>query len=497
MNEGLTLDKYLKKKLRLEPSRAVKVTLQVARQLEAEPSSQIVYPGRILILKDGRVKLLPSGDSRDKRPAALLHPAYASPEEIRGGKRDVRAALYSLGCTLYELVAGAPPYDGEDGKEVLRAHLKSPIPDVREASTEASSRVAAIVRELLAKTPEERIQTPGELIARLQQTGSRTGATKRAPRAPARRGQSPPRKTKRPPRAAREVTAEPLEDVTPGKKSYPLTIAGGVLGLLIGVLVLILQLKSMEKEKKTASDRVATRMRTEHMEALGNRKKAALGAEAAQGTEIKKFLLENRKADPELRQASLILALDGRFTNSSYRHVLVDEIVKIWSTPGLGEDAKSAHAKRDQAFEQQKLAAEALHASGKLGKAIAKLMENHHEFKVRHAKEIDARVVRWSDELTEKWTATKAKVDRMFLAGKGEKAVELLLEANEYGDEPIFRQTTVLLRHARAMATSEPETEEKPDDDVARLEKEFGKEFDDEEGDDEDEDDELDEEDEG
>ena len=59
------------------------------------------------------------------------YPAYASPEEIRGVQPDVRSGLYSLGCTLYQLLAGEPPYSHPDPKHILHAHLNAPIPDVR------------------------------------------------------------------------------------------------------------------------------------------------------------------------------------------------------------------------------------------------------------------------------------------------------------------------------------------------------------------------------
>lgn len=478
MNEGFPLDKYLKKKLRLEPLRAIKVTLQIARQLEAEPSPRVVYPGRVLILKGGHVKLLPSGKTRDKRPAALLHPAYTSPEEIRGAKPDMRAALYSLGCTLHELLTGAPPYGGKNAKEVLRAHLRSPIPDV----PEASEPVAAILRELLAKAPEERIQTPEELIAKLTQQAalldtSSTRSARKTQRGPAHSGKSPraargrgkEQQHRRTPR--RTPTAS--EDFTPGKKSYAFTIAGAVLGLLIAILVMIFQLRNMEEEQKGKLEERASLTRADQAKALAQRKQAAREAEITQLAEIENFLSANRKVDPMLRRDALILALDRRFNNSSYRRVLVEEVVNLWSTAAVGAGKKTEASRRTQAFEKQKLAAEALYAAGKLGKAIAKMMENHHKFKNHHGDAIDARVLPWSDELTKKWQATKTKVDRLLQDGRGEEAVDLLLAANEYGDPSIERETAILLRHAHAAASRTKSTDEQLEDDVKSLEEEF------------------------
>jgi hypothetical protein len=472
-----------------------------------------------LILKGGQVKLLSSEDSREKRPAASLHPAYASPEEIRGGKPDVRAALYSLGCTLYELIAGAPPYHGQEGEEILRAHVDSPIPDLREASIGASSKgvsseMATIVRELLEKNPESRMQTPGELIARLKQEADRlrprggtpeaslgsdvrpaadrprgSRAAKTASPAPAPPGKSPQRKTKiggreRRRRSLPKREAETAKDFAPPRKSIALTLAGGVLGTLFGVLLLILQLKNMKHASNRAYTETVLLTAKEQDEYLVNRKAAAIAKNAADQKAIVEFLAANRKHDPALRSDALIAALDGHFNNSAYRRVLVDELVKIWTTTRSEALAESESTRSQQTFKEQKLAAEKLHDEGMIGKAIAKIMENHHELKALHETEIDERVERWSAELTEKWEATKAQVDQMLPDGKSAAVGELLLEAIEYGDKAIAREAEALLRHAHSVAARRQGTKNQLRDDVARLEEEFAEDEDEDEDED-------------
>ena len=172
-NEGLTLDRYLSEKGPLDPARVIRIALQVAQQLGSGASPFPVHPGRILATKEGVVRLLPPHAEDLALPAIVEFPAYASPEEIRGSQPDIRSTLYSLGCTTFELLTGAPPYGGKDPKDVLRAHVEDPVPDVRDSAlADVSEGLAETLRELLEKDPELRIQSPEELVRRLRQSAS-------------------------------------------------------------------------------------------------------------------------------------------------------------------------------------------------------------------------------------------------------------------------------------------------------------------------------------
>ncbi|HVR72854.1 MAG TPA: hypothetical protein VMT52_00910, partial [Planctomycetota bacterium] len=192
--QELTLDRYLRKRSPLEPPQAVKIAIEVASQLSPTGDSMLVHPGRILVHRDGTVRLLPPAAEDLALPAIVEFPAYASPEEIRGAKPDIRSGLYSLGCTLYELLAGQPPFTSADPREVLHAHLEEPVPDLKQAAPGVSDRLAGAVMDLLAKDPELRIQTPGELVRRLKQSlvSPPGGSSHAAAASPGRRAATPP-----------------------------------------------------------------------------------------------------------------------------------------------------------------------------------------------------------------------------------------------------------------------------------------------------------------
>ena len=168
INQGLMLDRYLEKRPRLEPLKAARIVLAVAEQLGASTNPFLIHPGRIFCSREGGVQLLPPPDREGSLPAIIEHADYASPEEIRGAQPDERSGLYSLGCTLHQLIAGQPPYPRTDAKEVLQAHLESPAPDVRGMAPHVPTALAALVSELLAKDPELRVQTSSELVRRLK-----------------------------------------------------------------------------------------------------------------------------------------------------------------------------------------------------------------------------------------------------------------------------------------------------------------------------------------
>jgi hypothetical protein len=190
--QELTLDRYLRKRSPLDPPQAVKIAIDIASQLSPSGDSMLVHPGRILVHRDGTVRLLPPAAEELALPAIVEFPAYASPEEIRGAKPDLRSGLYSLGCTLFELLAGHPPFTSADPREVLHAHLEKPVPDLKQAAPAVSDRLAGAVMDLLAKDPELRIQTPGELVRRLKQSlASTPGGSSHAAAPPAVRPASP------------------------------------------------------------------------------------------------------------------------------------------------------------------------------------------------------------------------------------------------------------------------------------------------------------------
>ena len=127
----------------------------------------------------GVVKLLDLGLARLEGPEAgseltregvvMGTPDYIAPEQAMSSHSvDIRADLYSLGCTLFYLLTGRPPFGGETFMEKLLKHQVEPPPDIETLRRDVPPGVSFIVQKLLAKQPADRFQTPGELAAALE-----------------------------------------------------------------------------------------------------------------------------------------------------------------------------------------------------------------------------------------------------------------------------------------------------------------------------------------
>ena len=96
-------------------------------------------------------------------------PKYIAPEQARNAKAaDVRADIYSLGSTLFHMLAGKPPYEADDALAVVMMHMNDPVPDIREMNTEVSEACVKLLAKMMAKDPEERFQTAAELIVAIE-----------------------------------------------------------------------------------------------------------------------------------------------------------------------------------------------------------------------------------------------------------------------------------------------------------------------------------------
>src|SRR5262249_39486350 len=102
-------------------------------------------------------------------------PDYIAPEQtIDAQSADIRADIYSLGCTLYFLLTGGPPFEGRSLYEILQAHHSREATPLTLARPEVPAELAALVAKMMAKAPEHRFQTPGE-VARALRPFFRTG----------------------------------------------------------------------------------------------------------------------------------------------------------------------------------------------------------------------------------------------------------------------------------------------------------------------------------
>ncbi|MBV9122271.1 MAG: serine/threonine protein kinase, partial [Planctomycetes bacterium] len=142
-----------------------------------------IKPSNLLLTPAGQVKILDLGlarlheeDPSDPRLTdtgeVMGTPDYIAPEQAFDAHHvDIRADLYSLGCTLYTLLAGCPPFSGPEYDSRMKkmlAHVQTPIPPLRDRRPEVPAAVAAVVDRLLAKTPAGRPATPGEVVRELE-----------------------------------------------------------------------------------------------------------------------------------------------------------------------------------------------------------------------------------------------------------------------------------------------------------------------------------------
>jgi eukaryotic-like serine/threonine-protein kinase len=179
---GQSLAELLARQGRLAPRRTAELAIQVCEALAAAHAQGLVHrdvkPANVLVGDDGRVKVTDFGIVKAAATATLTGTgtvlgtaAYLSPEQAQGGPVDARSDLYSLGCVLYELLCGSPPFgSGADSPPVAVAsrHLHQPPapPSARNPQVDAS--LDAVVLTALAKEPAQRYQSAIQLQAALE-----------------------------------------------------------------------------------------------------------------------------------------------------------------------------------------------------------------------------------------------------------------------------------------------------------------------------------------
>src|ERR1700747_1454795 len=181
--EGETLESLIKRSGQLEVKLALEITSQVAAGLDAIYDHKLVHrdikPTNLMVrLKDeGRVtaKIIDLGlakgagefdsESEISSPGAFAGtPAFASPEQFAGLGADIRSDLYSLGVTLWEMLAGEVPFRGSPS-ELMREHQHGVLP--LKQLKRVPPKVRAVLQTLLDKDPKRRFQTPAELLKTL------------------------------------------------------------------------------------------------------------------------------------------------------------------------------------------------------------------------------------------------------------------------------------------------------------------------------------------
>jgi serine/threonine-protein kinase len=186
--EGRSLRERLDTERQLPLEEALRITREVASALDyahrhhvvhrdVKPENILLHEGSALVADFGIGKALSAGASITQTGLTVGTPAYMSPEQAAGeGTVDGRSDLYSLGCVLYEMLAGEPPFTGPNAQAVLAKRFVSPAPSVR-ASRDVPEAVDTAVTRALARTPVDRYHTAAEFAEALRQLSWDTGST--------------------------------------------------------------------------------------------------------------------------------------------------------------------------------------------------------------------------------------------------------------------------------------------------------------------------------
>ncbi|HEX6332055.1 MAG TPA: protein kinase, partial [Actinomycetota bacterium] len=178
--EGKTLAEFLAGGGRIMPERAIDIGADVCRALQAAHAQGVIHrdikPGNIMLNVRGDVKVTDFGIARmsttaetvAQTAAVLGTAAYLSPEQAQGQPVDGRTDIYSLGCVLYEMVAGRPPFTGDSPVTVASKQvLEQPTPPSK-LNPDVSPDLDAVILRAMAKNPDNRYQTPEELQTDLE-----------------------------------------------------------------------------------------------------------------------------------------------------------------------------------------------------------------------------------------------------------------------------------------------------------------------------------------
>lgn len=181
----------------MESTDAVRIVAAVANALASGEPFGVVHrdikPENVMIAKDGMVKLVDLGVAKSRNTDSLRTmpntvfgtPAYISPEQAQDSSSvDSRSDIYSLGVVFFELLCGKRPYECNTLGEAVRIILSpKPLQDVRTVNPSVPAPLAGLLREMLAKNPEKRIQNASSLLERLASLGYdvNTSTAKKSP----------------------------------------------------------------------------------------------------------------------------------------------------------------------------------------------------------------------------------------------------------------------------------------------------------------------------
>ena len=177
--QGLSLADMLKDQPRMEPGDVEQMLVEVGDALDHAHSHGVVHrdvkpdnimkdqTGRYVVMDFGIAKSL-GGEQLTQTGGSIGTPKYMSPEQAKGGELDARSDFYSLGVVAYHCLVGHVPFEGDDALSVLYSHINDPVPEPS-LDSDDGRRVFAVIRRLLAKSPDDRAQSGEDVRDSLSQ----------------------------------------------------------------------------------------------------------------------------------------------------------------------------------------------------------------------------------------------------------------------------------------------------------------------------------------
>jgi serine/threonine protein kinase len=175
---GRSLEAILRADGPFDPARAIEIVARVADALAAAHAAGIVHrdikPANVMVATDGTVKVLDFGIARaldgttfTQHATVLGTAAYISPEQALGEPADQRSDVYALGCVLYAMLAGRPPFTGDSAAAILNQQANVAARPLRSEHRRVTVELEALVLEMLAKSPPDRPQSARDVCDRL------------------------------------------------------------------------------------------------------------------------------------------------------------------------------------------------------------------------------------------------------------------------------------------------------------------------------------------
>ena len=252
--DGKDLCQVVKSKGPLPVAHAVNYIRQAAQALQHAMLKRLIHrdikPGNLMLTRAGSVKVADFGLAKFSREtdkdrdrsltganAMMGTPDYMAPEQARNAKSaDIRADIYSLGCTFYYLLTGQPPFTGESIADLMFKHWEAPRPDVGLLRNDVPAELSQFIQKMMATEPDDRPQTPKEVVDWLTKF-AKGGSAKKETVVEAKKSADEYLNYQ-------EFTPEPStpkmrvhQTATQPKKARPL-IAGAVACVLVGLAIL-------------------------------------------------------------------------------------------------------------------------------------------------------------------------------------------------------------------------------------------------------------------